>query len=165
LVSAGHAHWLLLPLLVAATLLLRVLACRRAAGHWKIAAFDGCRDALCGGLLFAALAPPLGLVAVMLPALLAEHSRAALAALGMLPLLAWIYGALPALACGALAGALKPWLPRWRGALACALVGTALAAGWFWAMDWSSTLRALWAPALSGALGGGLVGAWYLRHN
>jgi hypothetical protein len=151
LVSAGHAHWLLLPLLVAATLLLRVLACRRAAGHWKIAAFDG--------------APPLGLVTVMLPALLAEHSRAALAALGMLPLLAWIYGALPALACGALAGALKPWLPRWRGALACALVGTALAAGWFWAMDWSSTLRALWAPALSGALGGGLVGAWYLRHN
>ena len=162
-----QALWLM-PALGLLALLLRVQRCRHAAGHWKIAAFDGCRDALLGGLLFAIAGPPLGLLLTLLPSLLAslaDQGTSLLGAVVMLPVLGLVFGLPPALACGVVAGALKPWLPRWTGALLCALLGAALASLWFAAMDFSHNLGALWAPMASGGIGGGLVGAWYLRHN
>lgn len=166
---SSNTLWLM-PTLVLLALILRVAGQRHDAGHWKIAAFDGCRDAVRGGLLFALAGPPLGLLLALFPSLLGAlldkgSSLPVLGALIMLPVLGLVFGVVPALACGALAGALKPWLPRWPGTLLCALLGAALASLWFAAMDFSHNLGALWAPMASGGIGGGVVGAWYLRHN
>jgi hypothetical protein len=154
----------LLPAAVLAALLARVIALRQQAGHWKIAAFDGCRDLIGGGLLYGLLAPPLGLCAVLLGAMLIGQEFQP-AALLMGALLSYVGGLLPALVCGALAGVARPWLPRWPGTLACVLLGAGVGAAWFVGMGWSGNLRSSAVPALSGAIGALAAALFHLRHN
>lgn len=158
--------WLwLIPAGVLLALLARVIVLRQQAGHWKIAAFDACRDLLAGSLLYGLLAPPVGLCVVLLVSMLA-HGEFHPAALLMGALLSWVGGLLPALACGALAGIARPWLPRWPGTLACVLLGAALGAVWFIGLGWSSgSLRSSVVPALSGAIGALAASLYHLRHN
>lgn len=164
--AADTSGWLwLLPAVVLLALLARVVILRQQAGHWKIAAFDGCRDLIGGSLLYGLLAPPLGLCAVLLGAMLAQREFQP-AALLMGALLSYVGGLLPALACGALAGIARPWLPRWPGTLACVLLGAALGAVWFIGMGWwSGSLRSSVVPALSGAIGALGAALFHLRHN
>lgn len=162
---ADTSAWLwLLPASVLLALLARVMTLRQQAGHWKIAAFDGCRDLIVGSLLYGLIAPPLGLCAVLLGSMLIgwEFHPAALL---MGALLSYVGGLLPALACGALAGIARPWLPRWPGTLACVLLGAALGAAWFVGIGWSGSLRSSLVPALSGAIGALAAALFHLRHN
>lgn len=152
------------PAAVLLALLARVFISRQQAGHWKIAAFDGCRDLIGGSLLYGLFAPPVGLCAVLLGAMLAEREFQP-AALLMGALLSWVGGLLPAMACGALAGIARPWLPRWPGTLACVLLGALLGAAWFAGMGWSHGLRSSVVPALSAAIGALVVSLYHLRHN
>ncbi|MGN0857784.1 MAG: hypothetical protein ACI4NW_01185 [Stenotrophomonas sp.] len=163
---ADTSAWLwLLPVLVLLSLLARVMILRQQAGHWKIAAFDGCRDLIGGSLLYGLLAPPLGLCAVLLGSMLIEWEFHPVALL-MGALLSYVGGLLPALACGALAGIARPWLSRWSGTMACVLLGAALGAGWFIGMGWGSgSLRSSVVPALSGAIGALAAALIHLRHN
>lgn len=97
-------------------------------------------------LLFAIADLPLGLLQAVFPSLLGAqlgqgYCLPVLGALIMLAVLGLAFNMVPALACRAVAGALKLWLPHWPGAVLCALLSMALTSWRFVAMGFSSSLQ------------------------
>ena len=92
-------------------------------------------DVVKGVIVFGALGPPLGLLLLAIPGLVRgpppDDALDALHAVGMLLMLtpmAYVFGLLPAIASGVLAGLVRTLRPRWFAVLCTALAGAAASA-------------------------------------
>lgn len=123
-------------------------------------------DLLAGGLIYTFAAPAIGGAAVVLGVTAASRDLENLMmAIYGLPWF-YIFGALPALLCGIVAGALRPTLPSWRYycliALVGGLFGTLFLAGFSnRERQWSELLFPLSMGGLPGLVGGFLCTYWF----
>ena len=86
---------------------------------WRIATFDTARDAFLAGVAFLLVGPLLGYLQVFALLLMSEDLRNPFhpaAHIGM-AIFGYLFGGIPALLTGVLAGILKPWLGNWKAQL------------------------------------------------
>ncbi|AWH25423.1 hypothetical protein [Stenotrophomonas sp. YAU14D1_LEIMI4_1] len=119
----GYALILIFPVLAA---VFRIWASASLDGSARISARDCAVDQFKGGALFLAVGPLVGTLAAFLAVSL--KAGTVLNPLAMLFLLLFAYpmGAIPAMATGALMGALKPWLWGWRALALSSATGALL---------------------------------------
>lgn len=141
----------------------RTIAFARLDDHWKISAWDGCRDALATAVPFALVAPPIGLVLASIPTLLVRGQWDAIGAIVPLAIFSYLGGFVPAVVCGMFVGALRPFLSQRLGAFAAAVIGAVSASAFFAASGLSSNFSLLSLQAASGAIGGFILGWFCLR--
>lgn len=142
----------------------------------RLAGFETLKSMLVGALLFGVLGPLVGHLIVFgftAVARLDSHLLDPTAHL-FLAMFAYLLGGVPALATGALAGALRPWLGGWRGVVAMGVLAFAVTwllwAGWTLrspapGMNILSRLQSLLAPAAVLGVPAGLVCGWLFQRR
>lgn len=178
----GPAFYIVAGFLVAAAWLLRTRWNQRVDPDPRpgiqIAAFDAFKDMALVGLLFGAIGPLVGYAALFTTLMFqGMHASDLLNWKGHLIFLffAYVLGAIPAVATGAFAGAVRPWLAGWRGVLAIGVIGFLMTWLMFAGYGLGSVKRIdqLWQPlldtagsaALLGLPAGLICGALYLRRR
>ncbi|MBB1592620.1 hypothetical protein [Achromobacter sp. UMC46] len=157
-----------IPLVLGALLLATLAAVARR--FWRPRPDDTRRrifsDLLAGGIIYAFAAPAIGGIGVVLA--LAAITLDPQTLMMMLYGLPWFYlfGAVPALLCGVVAGALRPARPAWRDYARLALVGglfgfSFLAAFTHRDMEWSDLMFALCVGGLTGLVSAFLCAYWF----
>ena len=119
----GYVLVLILPVLAA---VFRIWASAGVDGSARISAWDCAVDQFKGGALFLALGPLVGTLAAFLAVSLKAGTVLNPLAVLFLLLFAYPMGAIPAMATGALMGALKPWLWGWRALAMSSAMGALL---------------------------------------
>ncbi|WP_312316035.1 hypothetical protein [Stenotrophomonas sp.] len=104
--------------------------------------------------LYALLGPPLGVLPLVVIGVYLKGEFYDLWVVIPAMLFSFPFGALPAMATGAVIGALKPWLWGWRALVASCVVGIVQTAVWAFAISFSDE----WNDALTFALAGGFAG-------
>ncbi|WP_312709463.1 hypothetical protein [Stenotrophomonas sp.] len=119
----GYVLVLIFPALAA---MFRVWASASLDGSARISAWDCAVDQFKGGALFLVLGPLVGTLAAFLAVSLKAGTVLNPLAVLFLLLFAYPMGAIPAMATGALMGALKPWLWGWRALAVSSAMGALL---------------------------------------
>ena len=137
----------------------------------RLAGFEAVKAMVVAALLFGLLGPLVGHLIVFGFTAVARTGRHLLdpTAHLFLAMFAYLLGGVPALATGALAGALRPWLGGWRGVLLMGVL--AFAVTWLLWAGWTlrspapgistlSRLQSLLAPAAVLGVPAGLLCGW-----
>lgn len=143
---------------------------------YRLSAIDAFKDMLIGALLFGAIGPLVAVAAMVVVTSLADGLRLPnLHGLPLFALFAYLIGGIPALATGALCGALHPWLRGWRGVLAAGAAGALMTFLVFAAqtgIDKASLLRpfsqlsqVLWIALMLGLPAGAVCGWIHQRRH
>lgn len=119
----GYVLILIFPVLAA---VFRIWACAGVDGSVRISAWDCAVDQFKGGTLFIVVGPLVGTLAAFLAVSLKAGTVLNPLAVLFLLLFAYPMGAIPAMATGALMGALKPWLWGWRALVLSSAMGALL---------------------------------------
>ncbi|MBK0026282.1 hypothetical protein IAE57_08895 [Stenotrophomonas sp. S48] len=119
----GYVLILIFPVLAA---LFRICACAGVDGSARISAWDCAIDQFKGGALFLAVGPLVGTLAAFLAVSLKAGTVLNPLAVLFLLLFAYPMAAIPAMATGAIVGALKPWLWGWRALALSSAIGALL---------------------------------------
>lgn len=142
----------------------------------RLAGFETLKAMLMGALLFGVVGPLVGHLIVFAFTAVGRLDRQLLdpTAHLFLAVFAYLLGGVPALATGALAGALRPWLGGWRGVVAMGVLAFAVTwllwAGWTlrspaFGMSTLSRLQSLLAPAAVLGVPAGLVCGWLYQRR
>ena len=148
----GHPLLLLIPPLLA--IAFRVWTHAKEDGSPRISIWDGAKDVLKGVAIYTLFGPPLGFVPTMLVLLVVNGELRNMGLLILATMFSFVLGAVPAIATGAVVGALKPWLWGWRALGFSSTVGATLSLMWAVALGLSEDLTVALLFGVFGAVGG-----------
>lgn len=123
-------------------------------------------DLVAGGILFAFFAPAIGGIAVTLAiSVIALEPKNLMMMVFGLPWF-YIFGGVPALLCGIVAGALRPDRPTWRSYVKVAIVGSLFGIGFLLSFsganrEWRDALFPLIVGGVPGMISAFLCSVWF----
>ena len=148
----GHPLQLLIPPLLA--MAFRIWTHAREDGSLRISIWGCAKDQLAGMAIYTLFGPPLGFAPTMLLLLAVNGQLQQVGLLIFASFFSFVLGAVPALATGAVVGALKPWLWGWRALGLSSAVGATLSLMWAVTLGLSSDVAGALLYGVFGAVGG-----------
>lgn len=141
----------ILPLLATA---FRVLSHAKKEGSLRISIWDCAKDQFLGITIYGLFGPLLGFAPFGLFLVAIDGKFQHIWLLIPLSMFSYPVGGVPALATGAIVGAIKPWLWGWRALGVSSAIGAVLTLTWVFAAGYTERLGGVLLFSACGAVGG-----------
>ncbi|WNH54332.1 hypothetical protein [Stenotrophomonas oahuensis] len=150
----NNGHLLLMLILPCIATVFRVVIFVRKGGKVRTSLWNCVLDQLKAVSLYGLLGSPLGVLPLVVIGVILKGELLHLWIVIPAMLFSFLFGALPAMATGAVIGALKPWLWGWGALVAGCVFGMLLTAQWVVAISLADELKDVMIFALAGGFAG-----------